>query len=74
MIERDYKATGQCRMMLAKIDFERKYLGFVLPKESRLKPIIDQKYLRNKFKQYETAVIYIVDLFQIVTTDRKWRN
>ena len=45
VIERDYETTGKCRMTLAKNDFYKVYQGFILPKQSPLKPIIDRKYV-----------------------------
>ena len=44
IIERNYKTTGNCRIMLAKNEFFKVSVGFILPKKSPLKPIIDQKY------------------------------
>lgn len=46
MIYRDFKSTGKCRMTLAKTEFYKVYQGFILPKKSPLKPIIDQKLLQ----------------------------
>ena len=45
MIDQDFKATGKCRMTLAKTEFYKVYQSFIPPKKSPLKPIIDQKLL-----------------------------
>lgn len=44
IIEEDYRKSGKCRMAMAKTEFYKVYQGFILPKQSLLKPIIDQKY------------------------------
>ena len=43
-MDMDYKRSSKCRMTLAKTPFYKDYHSFILPKKSRLKPIIDRKY------------------------------
>ena len=43
IIEREFKKTGKCQLSLAKKEFYKVFQGFVLPKNSPLKPIMDKK-------------------------------
>lgn len=41
-----FKLTSQCQLSLAKKDFNRISKGFVFPKNSPLKPIMDKKLIK----------------------------
>ena len=50
-MDNDYKQTRKCRLALAKTPFYKDYHSFILPKQSPLKPIIDQKYVSYFLKK-----------------------
>ena len=58
--------------MLAKNEFFKVYVGFILPKKSPLKPIIDQKYetVILLWNNNLTSIYYTI--FKIIANDRKW--
>ena len=58
--------------MLAKSEFFKVYDGFILPKKSPLKPIIDQKYetVILLWNNNLTSIYYTI--FKIIANDRKW--
>ena len=42
-MSQDFKLTGQCRLSLAKTEFQRVFKGLIFPKQSLLKPFMDRK-------------------------------